>query len=779
MSTLTASTTSTGEFHPSNTGHSAKGGSLTQVGNSLYYLVPDSKEYLKMVTCNLADLITNNNLSGIDDSSNWSNFMLDDQFSHSNDAHYKTHFAPSMTLQNGSLYCLWTDTHDEGQVYIASMDSFGNWCSQPMKAHATNSSGTSGHLISLSDLSVHACDDGLILYLYDTKHSKLACVKFDLTEMDPSNGRWDGTLLPEMDPSDWGLDLDKTYYRISTEWFSQGSNGSYMLASFYSSDDHKGEFICFPINDDLTPNISGSSDRFPVHSFSARRGITLKRDSSGMILATYCHDDDDKDLRWKAFSTNQEVDSNQVLDWQSSVQVNGINKDSEKRPQSFFVVATPSEGSLALSNPEGDSQDFPASVSNVYSFVYYCDGDHTNHGYKIQVQVANYGSTYLVPNYSSMEPSDETKDTILLSHLMDSFPFPNENIGSVEPGNPLITYQYGTSNGTSTKMEVNWAFQFGLKTEVSTSKGVGPAAEASFETGPEGSLEIGSGTTTTQAYSMDTAAQSNGVDVVISPRGRADGHTLFSISQTAALFYDSNNNLQNGVLAPLYNLLTPVPGHGSYATSTYYDVYSSTPGDINSYTETNINSRMAALYDEAVDNGYGSYFPSDYAEDYIQQVIEPRAQKMPNGQLFLEYQVNANGGSVTTFESIDEIQATAGWTVDSSTYLGVGFGEEISLFGFGEEISGSAMAGFSYQLEVVGSVDTNSSWGVGAEYSYEDYVSGSKYYTVRMYICKPDNLWAREVQFMAQNVVNPDQIDFDSSEPMKIMFVVYGIGDND
>jgi|GEM_PF-6391017 len=773
MSTLTVETTSTGQYHPGSIGYASNGGATALMGNTLYYLVSSSSENVKMVTVDVSGLVDSGDLSGITEDSNWNHYSISDKIDHSNNAHFTTEYVPAMATVNDTLYMFWADEHDDGKVYLASLDSYGNWCSQPWKVKVGGSD-----LVQECDLSAHTFGDQIILYYFNRDKKKLYCALFDMASLSSSDDHFTAVSYTSLNPSDFGCNLNSKYYRISSDWFSQGSVGNYMLVSFYSSSDNVCQAIAFPIQDNGIPNMTKSTDYVKINAFTARRGVDIKRDPSGRIVATYCKDGDEKDLRYRIFNTNQDLESGDTLEWSSSIDVNGKGKDSEKKPTSVFVYGNTSTGTVNLSDPGGQSKDFDANLQNIFSFVFYADGKSASDGYHIQVQTANYGQAKTVPNYSEMVPLAENRDKYTLSLVMDSFPFPNENIGSKTAGESVVSYTYGTSSSTDLTVETSFGVQFGIKTSVSTYKGVGPAGEAEFSTGPEGSLSTSSKSQISTGWTMDTSIVSSGGANVVSPKGRMDGHTLLNLTQTAALFYDANNALANGITAPIYNILTPTPGHESYPTNGTYDIFSAVPGNIESYQETNINSIMSQHYANAVANGHGDYFTSGYSSDYINDVIEPNAYGMPNGLNYLEFTVSPSGGSIDTFQHINSVLATAGLTVDGSLYAGVGFGEEASLFGFGEAFQGSAMAGFSFQLEVKGGAESSTSWGVNTDYNYQDNVPGSKRYSVRMYVCKPNNMWAREIQYMSPNVEDMDEVVWEDSIPMKIMFVVYGISTN-
>lgn len=773
MSTQTLATTSTGQYHPGSIGYASEGGATAIMGNTLYYLVSSANENLKMVTANLSGLVESGNLSGITSDSNWDHYSISEKMDHSNNAHFQTEFVPAMVTLNNTLYMFWADEHDSGKVYLATMDSFGTWCDEPWKVEVNGDD-----LVLESDFTAHAFGDQIVLYYFDTDSEKLVCVSFDMSSLSSNDDHFNAAGSSTLNPSNFGYNLSSSYYRISSDWFTQGDLGNYMLVSFYSSSANVCQFIAFPINDDGTPNITSNTDQIRINHFSAKRGVDIKRDPAGRIVATYCTNDSDENLRYRFFNTGQDLQSGDILNWGSAIQVNDQNKDSEKKPTSAFVYGNTMEGTVNLAAPDGETKDFDATLMNIFSFVFYADGDSSNDGYHIQVQTANYGQSKVVPNYSAMVPDEGNQDKYTLSLLMDSFPFPNENIGSSSPGESVVNYTYGTSSSTNTNVEFNWGVQFGIKTELSTSKGVGPAAEGEFRTGPEGSLGSSSQSKIGTGWSMNTSIVNSNGQNVISPKSRMDGHTLLNLSQTAALFYDANNEIANGVTAPLFNILSPVPGHESYPTSATYNTFSSTPGNIESYQEDTINNTMSQLYANAVASGKENYFTPGYGSNYITDVIEPNAYAMPGGLNYLEFTVNPTGGSINSFQQINSALVTAGLTIDSSLYGGIGFGAEISLFGFGEEMSGSAMAGFSYQLEILGGLESTTTWGVDAIYRYQNNVPGSKRYSVRMYICKPNNMWAREVQFMSSNVEDRDEIVWDDSIPMKIMFVVYGINTN-
>lgn len=778
--------TSTGEFHASNMGSEANVGCPVVWGSKLIYFTSGSNNDTKIVTCNLSGLQAGT-LSSVTSNSNWSKFELEDQLADGNGADFVTNFGTAAVLLGSRLYFFWVDTHSSGKFYAAYLDQFGNYSPCAYRINEQNGS-TLSEMTLACNVSANVAPNGTTIAVnwFNTSSLKYHTLVLDPANIDDNNKRWAGTDGSYLLPSNYGLSsVDSSYYQISSAWFTQGSLGNYALASFYSSDDNHVYFLLYPISDDGTPAHTGTSHVFTVDDFDCRRGFFITRDPSGRLYGIQCKDDSGStNLYCRVFDTYQRVQqddsgNNPSLRWGSSALLNGSSKDSQEGPSAAFIAGNSiANSSIQLKNSQGQNQNFTCTKIPQYCIVLYADSNKSNSGYDLQVQVAAYGNSYIVPDYSVLSPSSQYSDTRIISMIMDSFPFPNENLGnSVNVNESLIEYAYGASSVMELSATMSVDLLFGVKSSFSTNKGVGPAEESEFKTGPQASLSASTQTSTFTSFAVDTtpvdAPAGFATPYKIESHGEYHGSTLSDIHEDIAIFQDAGGVIVNGSHAPLFSTLRTVRNNNTAAVSGQYATYCYTPGDISSYQAANINQTMAQKYN-ALSSSQKSFFTPDYATDYINKVIIPNATQLGDNN-YLEFTVDGSGHSSNTVEQINQVVATLGWTVQGSLYAGVSGGEELSVFGFGEGFDASLMVGFDYNFSVSGGVSVGSSWGINFDIHVPTNVTGAKGYTVKMYICKPNNLWAREMQFFSGQYSPPSGIDFDNSAPSKIMFVVSNI----
>lgn len=788
---MSTSSTSTGEFHASNMGNEPEAGCPVVWGSTLFYIASNSANQVKIVTCNLSGL-QGGNVSDVTSNSNWSKVELSDQVSSANGANFITNYAPAAVALGQRIYYFWVDTHSSGKTYMAYQDQFGNYSSCAYKINVQTNSSTS-ELDLASNLSANVGPNGTSIALNwfnpSSTSLKLHTLVLDPANIDDTNMRWIGTEGSTIQPSDYGLSsVDSSYYRISTAWFTQGSLGNFSVTSFYSSDDNHVYFLLYPINDDGRPSHTGTSHVFPIKDFDAKRGVYVSRDPAGRLYAVFCKNDSNYDLYYTTFNTYQTVQqdtsgNNPTLNWNTASLLNGNSKNSEKGPAVAFASGNSSSSTIQLRNSSGQNQNFSCTNYPQYSIVMYADSNQSGSAYDIQAQVALYGTSSVVPNYSTLAPNTTYASNRILSLLMDSFPVPNENLGSaVSPNQKVVEYAYGAASTNELSATMSVDVKFGVKASLSTTKGVGPATEDEFKTGPQASVSASTQTTTFSSFAMDTtpiaAPSGSATEYKIESHGGYYGSTPSNVVEDAAIFKDTSGTIISGSQAPLFSSLRTVKANSTAEVSGEYLTYCYTPGDIHSYQQSNIDSVMRTKYN-ALSSTQKSYLTSGYSSGYINNVIIPNATQLGQDN-YLEFTFSGSGHSSTTMEQINQVVATLGWTVEGSNYVGVSGGEEVSIFGFGEGFDASLMVGLEYNFSVSGGLTVGSTWGIYYDPSLPTNVPGALGYTVRMYLCKPSNMWAREIQLFSgsSNTTSYPNIDFDNSAPMKIMFVVSNIVEN-
>jgi len=786
---MTNSSTATGQFHTSNMGNASIMGCPVVNGSTLFYLTTNSSNAVKVVTGNLSAL-QSGNVSGVTGNSNWSKAELSGKISKSNGANFVTNFAPTAVALGSRIYYFWVDTRNSGQAYMAYQDQLGNYSSCAYKIDIQGASSISA-LVLTSSISANIAPNGTTITLgyFNTSSTTLHTVALDPASIDDTNSRWVGLEASTLQPSNYGLNaVSKNYSTISSAWFTQGSLGNFAVTSFYSSADHHVYFLLYPISDDGTPAYTGTSYVFPIADFAAKRGVYLTRDPAGRLYGIFCKNDSSYNLYSTTFNTYQQVQQDDsgnhpTLSWNTAQLLNNSSKNSEKGPTAAFMVGNGTSSTIQLKNSNNQNQTFSCTNYPQYSITIYADDNQDSNAYDIQVQIASYGTSVVVPNYSTIGPNPTYASNRILSLLMDSFPVPNENLGNnVSPNKNVVEYAYGAASTNELSATMSVDIKFGVKASFSTTKGVGPATEDEFKTGPQASLSASTQTTTFSSFAVDTtpivAPAGFATTYKIESHGGYYGSTPSNIVEDSAIFKDADGTIISGSQAPLFSSLRTVKANSTSEVSGQYSTYCYTPGNITSYQENNINAAMAAKYN-ALTAAQKSYFTTGYASNYVQDVIAANATQFgtSSDDKYLEFTFSSSGHSATTMEQINQIVATLGWTVEGSYYVGVSGGEEVSVFGFGEGFSASLMAGFEYNFSVAGGTTVGSTWGIYFNSNMPTAVNGALGYTVRMYLCKPNNMWAREMQLFSGNgnTTAYSSIDFENSAPMKIMFVVSNI----
>lgn len=320
---------------------------------------------------------------------------------------------------------------------------------------------------------------------------------------------------------------------------------------------------------------------------------------------------------------------------------------------------------------------------------------------------------------------------------------------------------------------MEWQVLAGIKAAFTTTKGIGPATELEFSTGPMGSLAIEYQQINSAAFTIYTSAEigPNGT-LVVAPYGSYNDETLSEVHEDATVFYDTSGNLINGNQAPIYSVLRLVKASSTSRSGGSYTSYCYTPGVMSSYTADSINQTMQSLYNKLTPKQQGFLNPHYGDGSYVKNVMLPNAQSLGLTDDYLEFNFTGAGSYHTGIEVINSIMATLGWVFQGSAYIGVSGGEEVSLFGFGEGFDASALVGYQYNLSLSAGFGGTGSWGINfTDDSGPVNVAGHSTYTTRMYFLKPSNLWSYELQLFG-NPEKADNVDYANSQPSKIMFVV-------
>ncbi len=777
---------SSGEFHPGGTGHAKRGGSMAQFGTYMHYLVPHAHGTLEVHTLNL-DGVLSNTPDSVTDDGKWRSSKLEDLVSNSNSADFESNYRPQLAALGDRLYAFWVDDHNN-QVYAAYMTSAGSWSATAIKVHINEDTPLDK---VKSNISCYTVSDNIVLSWTAPGNNKtLVLYTLNLTEgaLDELENVWTGCGAPQVDPRDCGLSIDTDYHKISTEWFCQGNDTetvqSWMAVGFYSSDARETLTLAVPVDEAGLPSFSDGRDTLYLGGFNNSREVELVREPGGRIMALFCRKDDDHDanLSYRLLNTWEAMSGDNL--WGNRIELNNsVNFDShtsEKALSGIFLNSGNRSGTVTITDANGNPEQKSASQYTVYLFVAYARGDESDDAYKIRAQMGQYGIASSVTQMTSMQATDQSITS--MNMIMDAFPLDNAYVIAMSGSTSLLTLEYGTTSSTMASHSVSGSAMLGIKSTVTTTKGFGPAIDVAFKTGASSMFTDSLELITQTAYGVETAITSVDGREEVTNAGILYGMTAFDMIEDAFLLADVNGEFVGGVTAPLYSRLRPVNGENTHRRSSGYTSYAYVPGDIHTYTEQEINQRMRDLY-ASLSADKQALFPDGYGSDYIEEIVKPRAYVLSGSEedgsavKYLEFTVNAAGISRDGFRAIDKTLNETGVSLDGSTYVGVGTGEEVSVFGLGESVSASDMVGFEISVESLDSEETGSEWGVnlGVSNSFPFGTSGVPGYTVHMYLLKPDPLWANELRYFSpdgQSIVN-NGFELSISQPAKIMYVVY------
>lgn len=788
------SSSSTGPINI-NQGRTATPGTPVVSGATLYYICTSSSSNLKLVNCDVSSVQSSGNVSSLTGSV-WSNTTVSGVITNANSANFISAFRPAAVVFNNTLYFFWVDTHSN-DVYACYQNlgtgSFGasayklKWCK------ASTPTTVAGTVQLACDLSVQLTPDGsgMTLYIFTGK-LKFGALYLTPAGIDENAQTWTGvgTASGAVVLSNVISDIDSSYWGVSTAWFSQGNNGNFLIASFYSSKNHQVRFLLCPIDGQGGPTTSDGGALLEIDGFQTRRSYYVARDPSGRIYGVTCQDDNNKYIYYRLFNTNQQVLPNAgvnpslswIGDWSNTYLLNGQTNTSDAGLAVAFVASSAKTNqSLTIPTSSGKSGTFNTCTSQVQSsIVLYAKGDEVDsshvsgaQAFEIYAQGATFGKTYLVPDYYVTKPGSGNQSLAMLSVLLDAFPIPNQNLGSnVSPEQAILGYDYGITSTTQLTANMEWQVLAGIKSSLTTTKGIGPAADLEFSTGPMGSIAAEYQSTNSSGFSVYTSAENApGSGFQVAPYGSYYGDTLSEIHEDAAVFYDTGSNLINGNQAPLYSMLRLIKASTTQRTGGSYTSYCYTPGDMSTYTASSINARMQSLY-RALNSTQQALLNSHYGDGtYVQNVMLPHAQSLGLGEDYLEFSFTGSGSYHSGVEVVSSIMATLGWQFHGSAYAGVSGGEEVSIFGFGEGFDASALVGFQYDLSINAGFGGTGSWGINFTDDAPVNVPGHITYTARMYFLQPNALWANELQLFG-SPENAGNIDYPNSQPSKIMFLV-------
>ena len=748
-------------FKPSAPGsqHSGNGGSLALQGSTLVYFMSDANNNLQFVTLDVSGLQEGDPTS-VATNGNWAETSASSRISTKNGASLKARYGTAAVELGGKVYCFWVDgTSNSDDVYAMIRNADGTYETSAWKVKAGSSDYSSS-----SSLAATVTPDGsrIVLLRFGTSSMNLHSLVLDPNDLSMTGSTWTGAEGTDLDVQSYNSNIDGGYSQMSAEWFPQAGGVNWMLASFYSNIDGKARFILYKIGDDGTPVSTGSSDVMKIQTLAGvTAGCSITRDPAGRLYVLYSNSD--RDFRQRTFDTNTPPTSQ--FEWPDSTLPYGATESTDVMGVPIFIAANQVSDQSVSGTQDGTSLSFTDTTTMAqYGLILYDDS--------IRVMVGLYGQSVMVPSVSRMTPTNPSSR--LLSTLMDSFPFPNENLGSLAPSqfnSPIIAYTYGASSQTSNQVGMKETLQFGIKTEVDA----GVAEETEFRAGPVGEATATQTVKTTSGFTVYTTPVQDPPDsgtARIGATGEYYGASPPDIVEMATLFIDASGVIPNGVDAPLFSAFRTVKDINTHRVSGQFAAYAYTPGDIDTYQASEIDARMRALYDGLSASEQANLDPG-YASGYMENIVRPNAMDL-GGDGYLEFTVDGAGGSASEYEQIDEVMALVGLSIQGSEYIGESTETTVSAVFVEETFSEKALVGMDFSVELTAQSTQTNSWGISFSANAPQSVSGSTAYTVRMYVLKPSNIWARELQYFGSGstVQSYDSIDFVTSQPTKIVFEV-------
>ena len=414
-------------------------------------------------------------------------------------------------------------------------------------------------------------------------------------------------------------------------------------------------------------------------------------------------------------------------------------------PGSFFYVFD-----------AGSPTDFP-----VYEFIFYNN-----------CQVNRCGTIQLVPNASPFTLTAETPTTVITGIIDGPIPLPLANYPATGTQTDGGNINYGNKTSTNQTRDLTNTVTLGFQDNGQTTKGIGPAWNASFSHG------LGQATGTTEGSCISYPLQQEGNvtydtgSPVVNPLG-----TIRTVSTevniTGYRYLDENGaavsdatSSDPGQASKVFTILA------SFADDSILNFvpYTVTPGDLTSYTATAWDTKMGANYysDVICANAYP-----------LQSAANP----------YVELTWTSNAVSSFSFSSFDSAYTESMWSIQGSVYVGVSGGGGFELFGNGDEISATLLAGVSVNQQSTTTDNTSNEWGISLSESWgppnSSAANAVQRYVFRLFFLPvppgptpPSNCWTSElIAHIPNGILNGQTIDPNSSA-WRIVYVVTEIDYN-
>ncbi|CAN0543455.1 unnamed protein product, partial [Ectocarpus sp. 12 AP-2014] len=541
--------------------------------------------------------------------------------------------------------------------------------------------------------------------------------------------------------SNFRKDDEGTQRTFSADWATDGIH-NYLMLGLYDSDDECINLPCLKLDEDGMPTMHGLCRVID----GAHDGVCVRRDPSGRVRVYY--GDDDHELNVATVDT-------------------GAGMEVSTTKYSGFEIAKSASVTFRVEQPTASQDIENAHEAKCNEIVFYSDRSHDD-----------YGNVIIKKSYYGTQVSDFESDTVdysaiqgsvpyVLESLIDAFPLPNEATADIREMRELVDITYGATESKSSSHQVTESLGFGVKSDgkITIASGTG-----------HWDLKFSAGPTSAGGESERTVNVSNMVGWTIGGNGEIDPRgALFytGIKMTRDDYYMLDANGNRVVGAPEFSAFYPLKG---IRQTDAYQVYTSIPGDLDSYKRGSINERMDQLFPIGCEyrEEFGSW------NDYVAEVIEAHAVPLgENGEKPIQIAIGPTGDWSSTFQEIASEFTETGWEMTEEAYIGLGVDLSIKdpateAVKFGAEFK--AMIGVTYSMKNTWREDTEDSWGISYTLTSSAHpLSITEHYTVLMYLLPASNRWTAELKAAVKaGVVQLDDAELidPASQPSRIVFVV-------
>lgn len=753
-----------GPFHPPHSGDQIKAGGLAVLGTDIFYFETKGDNTIWVTN---GDLTQKTSMSSSDA---WNQYQLkvtdgnSGTFTPYTAARSAAVIVPFTTgnLPSTKLYFFWIDSNNGNKVYATSTSSVaGPW---DPKVEIYSDTGGQNHLqVSGSGISVMVFGEKVVLSWLSSDEDTAHWMMLDPAQItwNSSKGKW--SWVPTVNSTHVSASkVDSSLTTLGTDvtnaWFTQGGADNYLVSAFYGvtgSDvaDHQTLLMLVKLDENGLP----TGKLLKQKSLTAyNKSVCLQRDPCGQIRMYYA--DSDNVLQAVTLYTDSldmNLSSAAPLNGNSSVQI----QDS---PSATFAL------DVLVQDPNDENH----STRDVYEVVMYGDDTQQDASNANEVdltcQIAYYGQLENIVAIETLDYYNYTTQPWAAGLIMDGpFPVPSYAVQDLAPYTQIASVRYNVTETYGSGHTVEASVAAGIKTSGEAVVGVGVAWDISITAGVTGTMSDSHRTEVEESRNGFTSTQANEGGMTVSNQGTIYVNHLTWVRNESHML-DPNGNLVT--TAPINSTIIVNP------TDRYqieYPVYSTTPGDLNSYSPDGINATMNALFPPGCDyrKNWG-----DWGTNYYQEVIEANAQPLTSNKNYLEFVIGPSGMTSQAFNDITQTFTEFGWTLDSSIWAGVAAAfeaEETKFFGFDASVTAQGLVGVDFSVKTADATEQEEDWGIYVEVDSEFVHNLTHSYTVRLYLLKSSPRWVDELiqANEGKTVENLNQLDTYAA-PLKIVFVV-------